>query len=96
VGRKFGFVLYGRQAHGRTAGEAGQARKLAGAPARSGPRGKFLPPAPLAAAGVLLRSRADTTQAFGTTRDTNGAFEIARVPFGTYVLECSLVGHAAP
>src|SRR5439155_15120285 len=51
--------------------------------------------APLENAGVVLRSRADSTRIVGTTSGKDGAFTFTHVPLGAYVLECNLIGHVS-
>lgn len=51
--------------------------------------------APLENASVVLRSRADSTRVVGTTTLKDGGFVFIHVPLGTYVVECSLVGHTS-
>ncbi len=49
--------------------------------------------APLENASVALRSRADSTRVIGTITPKDGGFAFTRVPLGSYVVECSLIGH---
>jgi outer membrane receptor protein involved in Fe transport len=51
--------------------------------------------APLENARVVLRSRADSTRTIGTATAKDGGFVFSQVPFGAYVVECSLVGHTS-
>lgn len=52
------------------------------------------PHAPLENASVALRSRSDSTHVLQTITGRNGGFVFDHVPTGTYVVECSLIGHA--
>ena len=49
--------------------------------------------APLEDASVVLRGRSDTTRVSGTTAAKDGSFLFAHVRAGTYVVECSQIGH---
>jgi hypothetical protein len=51
--------------------------------------------APLENANVVLRSHTDSTRVVGTSTAKDGRFTFSHVPFGTYVVECSLIGHAS-
>lgn len=44
-------------------------------------------------ATVALRSRADSTRVVGTITAKDGGFSFTHVPLGSYVVECSLIGH---
>jgi outer membrane receptor protein involved in Fe transport len=51
--------------------------------------------APLENASVVLRSRSDSTRIVGVATGKDGAFTFDHVPWGTYVVECSLIGHVS-
>jgi hypothetical protein len=51
--------------------------------------------APLENATVILRGRSDSTRVFRTVTAPDGRFSFLHVPFGAYVVECGIVGHAS-